>query len=1206
MAGRRIPGEPHSAMMPSLPPPGVTVTGATPPAAGPFPLMEEAVTQLTTARELYRQGDLEQARRTAARAEKAARRLADLPPSGRASLPAPAGLAGGAAVIVGLCQAALGKHRAASQAFERAAGALRTLDPQPSRNRQQAVDLGIALAHSRRREDLELAVSLLEDVVLARYDHPDPLRELGRSLLALHRPEEAVGPLRAAVDAAPGDWQAAELYATAVRRTADSGAAAAAWVTAAETAGRAGLDEFALRAAELAAKLDPGNVEAVTLLCRLLDAAGREEEAIQAARAADEARPSGAVKSLIARLLADQSQLEDALAVVDAGLATDPTHRALLTGKAEILLDAGRPAEAVGIAAQLARSHPDDAYALQLHGRALRELADYPGAVTAFEAEVALDPENAGARARLGHALALAGDLAAARQYLDRALQLSEDDTYALAWRAMVRAELADYAGAAVDAARVVELAPDDADSWDLLARLRVQLGDHAGAEAAYQRLTALAPDYAPGWLGYGYALLLSDRYGEARDAYRRAAELTSGSAAALAGQAEATVYLDDPDLVPEAEELARRVIALGDPDVPGHTQLGLALHRQGRHAEALAALDAALAADPADVLALATRGEVLLALDRPAEAVEVLSRAAGYAPDQVGVQTRLVDAGVRLLDESPAADQPELWRRLLEPLDAVAALVPGDDPDYYGYFALLGQARLETGDFDGAEHAVRRALRAVPGDPDVLTVLGDVRQVQDRYDEAGDLYRQVLDAVPGHAGALIGLANVRYLAGRYDEAVALLEPVADGASDLADLHNILGASYQALGRREAARREMDRAVAVAELPVALVNRAGLLLELGEPTSALADAERAMELDPRDASARDQWRIALMALGRQDEAVDRLTALAERFPDDPSLRIELADALRVAGRTERAVAAIEQVLWDRPDDPWALRVAAGALLAAGRNEEAVASLERAATIAGDAATWVDLAEVQISTGQLAGGLASLDASLAAGPTRRALVAKGWLLCEVADYRGAAEAGRAALALPPLDVSAPGLLGWALDHGGGDLDEYLALTERAVELDRSDPWIRKQHGNALWLRGDPAAAAPSYQRAIELVDAAGGEDGGTRGWCLLRLGRHEEATEALRGMLGRVTDPVPVLFDLGLTALESGNAERAEDAYRRGLDQLARASSPRARGTLAVGADDLRRSIERGLVADAEQGGAVLRRLEEAFEASPTL
>ena len=54
--------------------------------------------------------------------------------------------------------------------------------------------------------------------------------------------------------------------------------------------------------------------------------------------------------------------------------------------------------------------------------------------------------------------------------------------------------------------------------------------------------------------------------------------------------------------------------------------QLGIAQWQQGRAAEALAAFDRALAINPDLVELLSARGELLMQMDRPAEAAPTLS----------------------------------------------------------------------------------------------------------------------------------------------------------------------------------------------------------------------------------------------------------------------------------------------------------------------------------------------------------------------------------------------------------------------------------------------------------------------------------------------------------------------------------------------------------------------------------------------------
>jgi hypothetical protein len=104
-------------------------------------------------------------------------------------------------------------------------------------------------------------------------------------------------------------------------------------------------------------------------------------------------------------------------------------------------------------------------------------------------------------------------------------------------------------------------------------------------------------------------------------------------------------------------------------------------------------------------------------------------------------------------------------------------------------------------------------------------------------------------------------------------------------------------------------------------------------------------AETGARERPGVSALHSAWAGALDALGRQDEALDRLTAACERFPRDGKLHSDLASALAKAGRTEAALAQARR--WR--GRPWATRLEFRLLLRTGRTAllaEREAALER--------------------------------------------------------------------------------------------------------------------------------------------------------------------------------------------------------------------------------------------------------------------
>ena len=169
-------------------------------------------------------------------------------------------------------------------------------------------------------------------------------------------------------------------------------------------------------------------------------------------------------------------------------------------------------------------------------------------------------------------------------------------------------------------------------------------------------------------------------------------------------------------------------------------------LQALGRHEEALAAYDRALAAAPDYAEALNNRGIVLQDLKRPAEALEAYDQALRRAPN------------------------------------------------FAAAFNNRGSVLLELRRFGDALSCFDRALALRPGDVEVINNRGNALQGLARYDEALAAYDQALAMKPDHVSeALNNRGSALQQLKRYEEALASFDkagsPEAFGGAAMAALN---------------------------------------------------------------------------------------------------------------------------------------------------------------------------------------------------------------------------------------------------------------------------------------------------------------------------------------------------------------------------------------------------------------------------------
>lgn len=196
-------------------------------------------------------------------------------------------------------------------------------------------------------------------------------------------------------------------------------------------------------------------------------------------------------------------------------------------------------------------------------GMALASQGRHEEAVEAYRNAVAADPRHATAQNNLGNSLKTLGRQDEALAAYRAAVAIEPD--YPDAWNnlGLLLAHLGSRAEAREAYDQALRRKPDHAAAHNNLGNLLADTGDLAGAKACYERALAIAPDYSDAHYNLGNMHKRQGRTAEAGAAYARAQ--------AQGGRADA------------------------------RTEQGKTLALVGRYDEALAALDAALAIDPAD-----------------------------------------------------------------------------------------------------------------------------------------------------------------------------------------------------------------------------------------------------------------------------------------------------------------------------------------------------------------------------------------------------------------------------------------------------------------------------------------------------------------------------------------------------------------------------------------------------------------------------
>lgn len=841
------------------------------------------------------------------------------------------------------------------------------------------------------------------------------------------------------------------------------------------------------------------------------------------------------------------------LALIDGDpAAAEPLARRLVLQRSSagraylaIVLDAqDRLAEDRGVLEAALADLPNDLWAELTLATLLVRHERLSDARVVYDRVLTRNPELRVALRDRGVVAARQNDFEAARRDFDRLSALDPDDPSTIA----MRGELARVSGNAVDAAALLgSLDPDTTENWVLLslAAVRSELGQADEARQAYEIVLARAPDDLQALLGLVDVELASPSDPEAVPAYARAESLLAHA----------------------------RKISPAEPTT--HALCGELLRRRGQLTEALAEFDAAIAILPEWAYALASKGQVLLALDEVEPGLALLERAAICSPTTEWIVDELANCLSRY--DSPHAEQR--LRRL--------------------------QKQIRT---DGADVSLVLARR--------IRLATDAH----RFDDAERLYREARAAAPEDPQLMIGHAGVLRALGRTDDALATLQAdnLTDGADDLVwERINILWE----LDRLDQVRTELERLSAREDSQPS----AAVLGALGELRRLEGNRAEARALLERALAAQPDYEYALSSLGAvewqqgeteaarrhlyqgadrgSDFALFQLVDLSSATGDRDGLR-KLADGAQgpalEASRTRIRASALRelgeyaQALQVLDDHLTAIGTAAELIMMKGFIELELGRRRRAA------ASFLSLTESpQIGLlPAIVDGLVRVDR----WPEARAMLAAAPDQTAAAVQHGAAllwaGAGAWHSALEAADRARAGMTTGSSDKTGlaamclrmlDRAQESVVLARSAHHIDPTEAWIQAELAESLLAAGHPEEAASYFDRlrlAMQRRVHCGADQLNLEGWSLLRLRRHSEAASIFLKSLSMTDQVAVVLFNLILATLAADEVSQANVLIHRAQEELQQLSKPIRRGVASRTMFDIA-SIRGSLSAQAD-------------------
>jgi tetratricopeptide (TPR) repeat protein len=295
----------------------------------------------------------------------------------------------------------------------------------------------------------------------------------------------------------------------------------------------------------------------------------------------------------------------------------------------------------------------------------------------------------------------------------------------------------------------------------------------------SFQEALRIKPGYMDANDGMGAALLKQDRAEESLGYLMKASEIDPGSLVSVDNLSVALASIDDLSTVePFYQELL--------PDYPQHVALhegwGVILAKNGRYADGIPHLRAAVALDPSSetsarnlAVALNDSGQAKMLAGDEESAVQEFTEAIQIDPgywkpyaelaqhylrnqnhkEVVRYYTNMLDLEIDpgfplFVHLGNALNLSGEYGKAAEFFEKAVSQNPASPPTYNNWaFALVNMGRL-----DEAVQRINQALEIDPDYIDGILNLGKIRAQQGDYSAAGTHFRRILEIQPGHPAA--------------------------------------------------------------------------------------------------------------------------------------------------------------------------------------------------------------------------------------------------------------------------------------------------------------------------------------------------------------------------------------------------------------------------------------------------------------------
>lgn len=404
-------------------------------------------------------------------------------------------------------------------------------------------------------------------------------------------------------------------------------------------------------------------------------------------------------------------------------------------------------------------------------------------------------------------------------------------------------------------------------------------------------------------WAARGVALSELARDHEAIDSFEKSLSISPKFIAALEGASEVAYRSRDK----RTGQYLKRLIQIQPENSVAHAMMAAIDFENRNCAGVIEHFEKASALVKSNAAALSQWGECLLALERPRPASEKLSQSL-----KLGGKDQRIAYDLALALHLDSRDKEALPIALQLPQDAPAMSLLGAifaaqdrtadaivafrraielEPHKVENYIDLASLCLDHQSFDVAADVVNAGIANNPDSAELYTLRGAISAQTSDVERSASDFEHANRIKPDQSYGDVGLSLLLRQENQVDEAISVVRGRIRRSPDDPTLNFLLAdllmrkPDTPAGGTRKEARQLLQRVIALKpDMAKAHAAYGKLLLEAGDAQGAANELKSALERDPNDRVALNQYTLALRHLDRREEAnavAQRLRAVLE-------------------------------------------------------------------------------------------------------------------------------------------------------------------------------------------------------------------------------------------------------------------------------------------------------------------------------------